>query len=394
MKRLALASVLFSVGAFGACAVEEPPVVTDPGAGTGPVAGSPAMGGTAGVGAQGGAAGSVTGGTAGTTGGTITGGSAGALTGGTAGIGGNAMGGNAMGGNAMGGNAMGGEAMGGNAMGGNAMGGNAMGGNAMGGAGTGGTGGSPCPSVAELFPVGPVGQPANVMGSLDGRLIQTPCQDTPTTDDCNSDGWFYGGVRTACSGSRLEIRQEFMVGGTPGRMYNVTMHFYGVMEPKPYNNVTRDAGTGRPGNQNTGAMPTPWASCNTPGCTVPGGTYNSYEIHVMSNTGTEVGTYFLNADTQEGHYTYVINFEKTIPIVGGGRVRMYTTDGNCRQIKNCGSSAGYPCAAKARTVTITAAMPQPMTGALPAGFTQPGLGKTNDHAGQWFLTDVTAVACP
>jgi hypothetical protein len=344
------------------------------------------MGGAGGLGAQGGTAGAVSG-ASGTTGGvTPTGGSAGdtGMTGGTAGVGMGGMTGGTAGDIGMGG-MTGGTA-------GDGMGGMPPGGTG-GDGGTGGTGGSPCPSVAELFPVGPVGQPSGVMGSLDGRLIMTPCADNPNTDDCNSDGWYYGGVRTGCNGSRLEIRQEFVVGGMPGTMYDVTMHFYGIMEPKIYNAVTREA-SGRPGDQNTGAMPTPWAYCNTPGCTVPGGTYNSYEIHVMSNTGTEIGTYFLNADTSEPHKTYVINYEKTIPVVGGGRIRMYTTDGNCRQIKNCGSSAGFPCANKARTVMITGTTPPPPApGALPSGFTQPGLGESNDHSGQWFFTDVVSVAC-
>ena len=275
-----------------------------------------------------------------------------------------------------------------------------MPGGSGGSAGSGGAKGT-CPTVAELFPVGPVGSPAGAMGSLDGRLIFSPCADNPNTDDCGSDGWYYNGVRTACANGQLTVQQDFRVGGVAGTTYQVRMHFYGVMEPKNYGTggggLTREAGTGRPGNQNTGATPTPWATANMASSfSVPTTTYNTYEIHVFNNTGTananRVGQYFINADTQEGHYTYVINYEKTIPVIGGGTIRMRTFDSNCRQIKNCGATAGYPCASKARSIDIAAAAPAPGA-TFPMGLSQPGLGETADHSGQWFLTDVVAVTC-
>jgi hypothetical protein len=179
----------------------------------------------------------------------------------------------------------------------------------------------------------------------------------------------------------------------------MTVHFYGILEPKIYDpTIVRDAGMARPGSQNDGAMPTPWAVA-APGTVVPTSTYNSYEIHVLDNAMQEIGVYYLNSDVQIGHITYVINFEKTIRIVGGGIVRLRHYDSNCRITKNCGSTAGYPCASKARTVDISAADPQPpvagptLSTLNPTpGLRQPGLGQSNDHAGQWLLIDVTAVA--
>jgi hypothetical protein len=154
----------------------------------------------------------------------------------------------------------------------------------------------------------------------------------------------------------------------------------------------------RPGTQNTGAMPTPWAVA-APGTTVPVTTYNTYEVHVLDNAMQEIGVYYLNSDVYENHITHVINFEKTFRIVGGGIVRLRHYDSNCRMMKNCGSQAGYPCASKARTVDISAADPRPPdapptpSAANPTyGLHQPGMGETADHAGQWLLIDVTAVA--
>ena len=168
------------------------------------------------------------------------------------------------------------------------------------------------------------------------------------------------------------------------------MHFYGIMEPKKYGTgVTRDAAPGRPGNQNTGASPSPWAFANVPASySLPQSDYNTYEIHVLDTNLIPVGVYFLeNADLYEFHGTYVINLEKTIPVVGGGAVRMRTQDRNCRQMKNCGPTGGPPCGTKARTVDVSGAMPPPV------GLQQPGLGKSNDQAGQWLLTDVVQVTC-
>ena len=97
----------------------------------------------------------------------------------------------------------------------------------------------------------------------------------------------------------------------------------------------------------------------------------------------EVAVYYLNADTGEGHYTFGIDYEKTIDIIGGGRVRVRTFDANCRMIKNCGNG-GTPCSSKARTIDISAADPQPQA----AWLQQPGLGLPAEHSGQWWLIDV------
>jgi hypothetical protein len=71
--------------------------------------------------------------------------------------------------------------------------------------------------------------------------------------------------------------------------------------------------------------------------------------------------------------------------VAGGFVRLRRYDANCRLIKNCGATGAPPCAPKARTIDLSAARPAAMN------LFQPGLGKTAEHAGQWWLIDVIAV---
>jgi hypothetical protein len=258
-------------------------------------------------------------------------------------------------------------------------------GGTAGSAGTGGSGGT-APTIGEI------------VGKLDGRLVMTPCDDNPNTDDCNSAGYITDGQLTACSGQprRLDAVIDHPIGGTPGAMYAATMHFYGIAEPKDYGDDDKrecermNGGQACPpqNNENGG---TNLFYIGDPGETYTSSNFNTYEIHVLDDMGQEVGVYFLNSDYGEGHYSFVINYERTIPIVGGGTVRLRIYDQNCRQIKNCGATAGTPCANKAREIDISAVDPQPQMGQPPNGFTQPGLGETDEHSGQWFLLDVTAV---
>jgi hypothetical protein len=277
-----------------------------------------------------------------------------------------------------------------------------MTGGAAGAPGGAGAGGAACASITELFPmVQPTGangqpSPANTMGSLEGYLITTPCAPTDC-DDCGGDGWYYKGVRTGCSGA-LDAVQSFRVGGVAGQNYRVTLHFYGVAEPKNYGNqVTREAGSMRPNQDAAGSTPPGFAyASGNP--TYQGSDYNTYEIHVVDNNGMEVCSYFLNSDTSEGHWTYLLNYERTINVIGGGQVRVRVYDRNCRMIKNCmsggqqGPCTPTGCDNKARSVTqVSMASPPPPTGAM--GLEQPNLGKGNGEAGQWLYIDVTEVEC-
>jgi hypothetical protein len=225
--------------------------------------------------------------------------------------------------------------------------------------------------------------PGEIVGALDGRLIQRQCTEASTGDDCAA-RVVVDGVATNCvSGGVLTAVQDHAIGGTPGVEYQVTIHFYGIVEPKSYgNNITRESGGTRPVNLATGATPIPWAS-SAPGVSYLMSDYSTYEIHVYDHNMTARAQYFLNSDTSEGHWTYVLNFTKAIPVIGGGLVRLRSSDRNCRIIKNC-NLGGSPCSAKARTVDVSAAIPQPV-------FTQPGLNQTPEHAGQWLLLDVTGV---
>jgi hypothetical protein len=280
-----------------------------------------------------------------------------------------------------------------------------------GGSAPGGSGGGGLISIPELFPT------SGTIGSFDGRLLVMPCGDANATGtDCGGGGAYYStagsstATRIACSGSALNVNQVFYVGGETGKMYDVTVHFYGIAEPKIYANgtanpVTREAGTGRPANTTTttgaGATPTPWATA-AGGHSYPASDYNTNEIRVCRTracaTSDETNVYYLNADTGQGHWTFVINYEKHITVVGGGAIRVRNYDQNCRQIKNCGPD-GTPAdqcddMSNRRVVDIAAANPKPST--MPAsngGLLQPQLVNERDSssAGQWLLIDVVSI---
>jgi hypothetical protein len=401
MKPLAFSAIFFAIAPFTACSGGEvaPTVVPGGGMGSGATGGTTGgAGGSTGGSTTGGTGGGTTGGTGGSTGGTggssgstaATGGSAGTVaTGGSAGTGVNPSGGMGPASGGMGPASGGmGPASGGRGPASGGMGPASGGmGPASGGMGssTGGMGPAACPTIAELFPA------AGNLDSLDGRLVMTPCSPT-NSDDCSGGGWIYKGTTTGCSNGALTAQQDFAVGGTPGESYQVTLHFYGVVEPKNYGNmVTREAGNTRPTHMATGASPAPFATANG-GVDYPASDYNTYEVHVLDDKGAEIKEYFLNSDTQEGHWTYALNYERTIPVIGGGKVRMRTYDRNCKMIKNCGDRSGQVSAsvcgsATKQTVDVGPAMPAPM------GLNQPGLGQAAGESGQWLLVDVTKVAC-
>jgi hypothetical protein len=271
------------------------------------------------------------------------------------------------------------------------------------GGGSGGVAGADCPIPSVLFPpVVPTDQTIGLEGgqpnppdapakSFDSYNLQSPCNDT-TCDDCSAAGWRYEGRVRACSNG-LRAVQNFTVGGVPGMSYRVTLHFYGVVEPRNYGpNITRESGTVRPENLDAGASPPPWAYA-TGNPTIPESDYGTWELHVVDHEGNDVCSYYLNSDTEEGHWTYMLSFERTINVIGGGRIRIRRVDADCRIIKNCfaggsqGACSPSGCNNKARTIDVSAAMPPP------TALSQPGLVNDTAQSGQWVLIDVVNVAC-
>ncbi|RYZ06016.1 MAG: hypothetical protein EOO73_17875 [Myxococcales bacterium] len=230
-----------------------------------------------------------------------------------------------------------------------------------------------------------------VAGALDGRLMQFACANANSpVDDCDALGYAVDGVVHPCSEGKSEMVLDHPIAGAAGTRFRLTLHFYGIMEPKNYGDAAvREAAPGAPDRD--GGVPTSWATAPA-GAGAPINSYDSYELRVHDAAGVETARHYLNASPNEGHWTLLIDYEKTIEVEAGGFVRLRRFDNNCRLMKNCGATGMAPCESKARTVELSAAQPPAPEGAFPAGFEQPDLNQSASHAGQWWMVDVTAVA--
>jgi hypothetical protein len=220
--------------------------------------------------------------------------------------------------------------------------------------------------------------------------MQFPCgNESSPIDDCDSLGYAVDGVVHECIEGKSEMVLDHPISGAPGARFLLTLHFYGIMEPKSYGaTAIREAAPGAPDRD--GGVPTSWATAPA-GSSVVINTYDSYELHVHDAAGVETARHYLNASPDEGHWTLLIDYEKTVEVEAGGFVRLRRFDNNCRLMKNCGATGIGPCASKARTIDLNAIEPPPPNGPFPSGFKQPGMNLTSNHAGQWWMVDVTAV---
>jgi hypothetical protein len=119
--------------------------------------------------------------------------------------------------------------------------------------------------------------------------------------------------------------------------------------------------------------------------------YNTMQLDVEPTNTNAPARYFLNSipvpttDPSAAHLTFVIDYEKTIKITGGGMLTYTSFDSNCRLVMNCETSSTNMCASHWTVPGVAGAMPAP-----PATFMQPYTNGTGQF-GQWFYVDVTAI---
>jgi hypothetical protein len=214
--------------------------------------------------------------------------------------------------------------------------------------------------------------PAEVGGDLEGFLHLSPCSSPDFGHDCAVPG---------CEGGSKTTVRTLQLGGELGVIYDVSLHVYGVVEPRRYQGGLRRAGATSDPNgldfwHEGGALP------------ANPGTFNSYELHVEPQVPGAANDYFLNSRPgNEQQLVVRLDYTATVAVPGGGTIQFRSFDLNCRQITNCSTTECGPLTPKPLiTASVMNADPPP-----PPTFVQPFQTSANAGRGQWVYIDVTSV---
>jgi hypothetical protein len=134
-------------------------------------------------------------------------------------------------------------------------------------------------------------------------------------------------------------KEDFSIGGTPGKTYALTITVNGIAEAKYYQDGTRAAGNGDPKDPDAVNGTDAFYTGGTP---VKFEFYNVYKLIAKDMAGKEMQHYYFNSFPKtntpyENHQTFPIAFTHDIVVMGGGSVTVFTSDANCHAIDNCGA---------------------------------------------------------
>ena len=148
--------------------------------------------------------------------------------------------------------------------------------------------------------------------SLARLRIEVPCANPKFNQDTECH-WDSKLLQTADPAWKLKLEIVRVFSGNAGKLYDVTLHVRGVVEPKNFTGGTVQ-----------------FDHFQTGGAAVKND-YNFYSLHVSDPEATY--TFNRNAETV-GHYTFPIDYRVTIPIRGGAIVTMGAYDSNDVAIAN------------------------------------------------------------
>lgn len=186
-------------------------------------------------------------------------------------------------------------------------------------------------------------------------FLITPCSDSGTGFDCANNG-----PTGVCPAGGYRFTEVFEVtGGDPTKIYDVSIHVLGQVEPKIYQQGSQATGftAANPNGVNdllyTGGQVAP----NNPD-------YNVFDMTIDPPTdGTAIPDaptfYAFNAvdNAHAGaHYNFEVDETFTFKVMTGFTITLLSFDSNCRAIMNCGNGGPYgfnnaaACTAVARSV--------------------------------------------
>jgi hypothetical protein len=188
------------------------------------------------------------------------------------------------------------------------------------------------------------------------------------------------------------------VGGVAGTQYTVNLEIRGITGGRCYNGGTIASPTvisdfeGATGNDG-------WYSGGVP----TDSKWNTYEIHVTppvpgvtafpSATDHTENVYYLNAFPAtsaycERHETFVMKYTASLPVLGGGTIKMVMHDANCLAQQNCGGIDLQSTCATPRSTSLTGLTPQPSNPPSAQPYTE------NAFFPQWLFFNVQSISSP
>jgi hypothetical protein len=193
---------------------------------------------------------------------------------------------------------------------------------------------------------------------------------------------------SSCPTNGINREKTLPVMGTAGQMYTINIEVRGVVGTRCYKDGMRasTAALDETGNNNWWYAGGSYAN--------PTGWWNTYELHVSPTTGDASGDvyYFNGSDVQGGNScereaTYLIKYNASFKVKGGGMLTFKIHDQNCKGQQNCGSNPDGTSACAPRTVDLAG-----MSASPPMGFTQPP--SNGQYKPQWMLIGVTSITSP
>jgi hypothetical protein len=149
---------------------------------------------------------------------------------------------------------------------------------------------------------------------------ELPCGEyygnNPPNNSCRL---FEPGATSCAPGGRYPVNKELLFGGQSKRRYDVTERFRGVVEPKTYVNGRPDGMFYIGGGEATTSN------------------YNTYSLSVSDPPQN----YYLNFGT-EADRILVLNYERTIPIMGQSSVTLLAFTRACGALRNCADISKLP----------------------------------------------------
>jgi hypothetical protein len=146
---------------------------------------------------------------------------------------------------------------------------------------------------------------------FDKFRFEFPCKDPmPENPKEGADGISARASGDPKTSDQFTVTRRF--GGEPGRRYQVTLRFRGVVEPMMYK-----------GGQSVGEY-------FYVGGEKDNATYNIYEIRVSS----PANHYFLNRQDKVGHRIFAIDYTQTLEVDGGAEIVFHGNGQNGRMITN------------------------------------------------------------